>query len=73
MKFLDADVKRPLASVRAIVDEGNIVVLGLQESYIENTSTGERIPMNRKKACLWCISSGFENDEKCEVRRAEHK
>ena len=26
MKFLDADVKRPLASVSAIVDEGNVVV-----------------------------------------------
>ena len=30
--FLDADVKRPLASVSAIVNEGNIVVFGPQES-----------------------------------------
>ena len=42
MKFLDADVRSPLASVIANVDEGNIVVFELQESYIENTSIGQR-------------------------------
>ena len=42
MKFLDADVKRPLASVSAIVDEGNVVVFGQHESFIENVSTGQR-------------------------------
>ena len=42
MKFLDADVKRPLASVSAIVDEGNVVVFGQHESFIENVSTGVR-------------------------------
>ena len=31
MKFLDADVKRPLASVSAIVDEGNVVKFGPQD------------------------------------------
>ena len=49
MKFLDAYVKRPLTSVRAIVDEGNIVVIGSQESYIENTGNGKRIPVIRRK------------------------
>ena len=53
MKFLDADVKRPLASVSAIVDNGNIVVFGPQESYIENT-TGQRIPMSGKK-CVCAV------------------
>ena len=48
-KFLDADVKIPLASVSAIVDEGNIVVFGPRESYIENTSTVQRIPVSRRK------------------------
>ena len=42
MKFLHADVKTPLASVGAIVDEGNIVMFGPQEPYIEKTSTGQR-------------------------------
>ena len=48
MKFLDADVKRPLASVRAIVDEVNVVVFGQHDSFIENASTGQRIPMCRR-------------------------
>ena len=39
-EFLDAYVKRPLISVRAIDDEGNIVVFGPQESYIESTGNG---------------------------------
>ena len=49
MKFLDADVRRPLASVSAIVDEENVVVFGPQEAYIENTSTAQRIPKCRRK------------------------
>ena len=48
LKFLDADVKRPLACVSAIVDEGNVVVFGQHESFIENVSTGQRIPMCRR-------------------------
>ena len=48
MKFLDADVKRPLASVSAIVDERTVVVFGQHELFIENGSTGQRIPMCRK-------------------------
>ena len=51
MRFFDAE---PLASVSVIVDEGYIVVLGPQESYIENTSTGQRILMIREKGVLWC-------------------
>ena len=33
MKFLDADVKKPLGSVSAIVDEGNIAVFGQQDCF----------------------------------------
>ena len=47
MNFLDADVRRPLASVSAIVDEGNTVVFGPEKSYIENRETGQRIGMER--------------------------
>ena len=43
VKFLDADVKRPLSSVSA-----DIVVCGPQESYIENTFVGQRIPLSRR-------------------------
>ena len=48
MKFLDADVKRPLAAVSAIVDEGNTVVFSTRGAYIENDLTKEKIPMVRR-------------------------
>ena len=48
MKFLDADVKRPLGSVSAMVDGGNRVVFAKGGSYVENEETKERIPMRRK-------------------------
>ena len=48
MNLLDADVKRPLASVSAIVVAGNVVVFGQHESFIENVSTGQRIPVCRR-------------------------
>ena len=50
MKFLDADVRRPLAAVGAIVDEGNTVVFSAQGAYIQNDTTKERIPMIRRVA-----------------------
>ena len=52
MKFLDADVKKPLASVSAIVDEGSVVVFGPQEANVESASTGQSIPMCRRKSAL---------------------
>ena len=49
MKFLDADVQRPLGAVSAIADEGNTVVFSRKQgSNVENDETGERIPMMRK-------------------------
>ena len=47
-KLLDEDVKGPLAHVSAIVDGGNVVVFGQHESFIENISTVQRIPMCRR-------------------------
>ena len=52
VKLLDADVKRPLASVSAIVDEGNVVVIGQHEFFIENACTGQRIPMYKRIGVL---------------------
>ena len=43
VKFSDADIKRPLASVSAIIDEGNIVVLGPQDSYIEHKTEDSNV------------------------------
>ena len=49
MKFLDADVKKPLGAVSAMEDEGNTVVFSKKWGrYVENDETGERIPMMRK-------------------------
>ena len=42
-------MKRPLASVSAIVDQGNTVVLGPTASYVEQAATVQRIPMVRRK------------------------
>ena len=49
MKFLDADVKRPLGSVTALVDAGNKVMFAPSGSYIENVATSERIPLKRSR------------------------
>ena len=49
MKILDANVKRPLASVSAIVDQGNRVVFDPHMSYVENVATGQRLPMVRRR------------------------
>ena len=47
MKFLDADVRKPLGAVSAIVDQGNTVVFSKGRSYIKNDTTGETIPVVR--------------------------
>ena len=36
MKFWDADVKKPLGAVSAMIDEGNTVVFSSKKSYIKN-------------------------------------
>ena len=54
MKFLDADVKKPLASVTATIDEGNIVVFEPQESYDE-PNLNQMTLASRRPACtrMW--------------------
>ena len=36
MKCWDADVKKPLGAVSAMIDEGNTVVFSSEKSYIKN-------------------------------------
>ena len=45
MKFLVTTVKKPLAAVSAIVDEGNVVVFGPGKdgSFIQNKGTGSKL------------------------------
>ena len=48
MRFLVSDVKKPLASVSSMNDEGNTIVINRKwGNYIENDITGEKIPMER--------------------------
>ena len=51
MKFLVTDVKKPLAAVSAVVDEGNVVVFGPGPwgSFIQNVHSGEKLFMERRK------------------------
>ena len=48
MRYLITSVKKPLAAVSSIVDEGNRVVFDTDDSYVECKATGERIPLKRK-------------------------
>ena len=48
MRFLDADVRRPLSVVSAMVDEGNEVVFRRSGSFVRNEKTKEKIPMERR-------------------------
>ena len=59
--FLDASVKRPLVSVGAVVDEGNRVVLGLTESYIDHVATGRKAGTG-KEGCTMRRSGGRRED-----------
>ena len=63
MNLLVTDVKKPLAAVSAIVDEGNVVVFGPGDggSFIQNISTGEKIAMKRKKG-TYVIEVDFDHD-----------
>ena len=48
MKFLDADVKRPLASETAIVDGGNRFGFGLTDSHTAHGSEHAHVSKDRR-------------------------
>ena len=48
VSFLRADVLRLVASVISIGDGGSIVVIGPWDSYVENRSTGQRMPTSSR-------------------------
>ncbi len=68
MCFLDADVKRPLASVSAIVDQGSKVVFGPDACYVEHVATGQKMPMARKKG-VFVLELNATTVEKGKTRR----
>ena len=67
MNFLDADVRRPLGAVSAIVDGGNTVVFGARESAIINDATGEKIPLVRRGG-VYVMAVEVQGETKGEVR-----
>ena len=68
MQYNVADVKKPLAAVSSIVDEGNRVVFepGLKTSYIENLKSGERLPLLRENG-TFVLEMEFEKVEQDEA------
>ena len=64
MKFWNADVKKPLGAVSAIVDEGNTVMFSKRRSVIRNDATGEEIEMKRRGG-TYVIELSSEEASKC--------
>ena len=56
-------VKKPLASVVAIVDGGNRVIFDADGSFIENKATGERIALKRKNGTFMMEMKVGPDDE----------
>ena len=52
MNYLVTGVKKPSASVGAIVDGGNRVIFDADGSFIENKVTGELIALKRKDGTI---------------------
>ena len=74
MRFLDSDVKKSLAAVSAMTDEGNTVVFSRKwGNYIENDSTGEKITMERVGETFVMVlnTKKLQEGTKKEVRWAE--
>ena len=63
MRFQVTDVKKPLASVARIIDEGSRVVFGPGAGgcFIENLRTGEKIPMTRERGSF-VLEGDFDTD-----------
>ena len=74
MRFLDSDVKKPLAAVSAMTDEGKTVVFSRKwGNYIENDSTGKKIMMERVGETFEMVlnTKKVQEGTKKEVRWAE--
>ena len=62
MNFLDADVKKLLGAVSALIDEGNTVVFSKKWSFVENDETGERIPLERRGGTFVMVMNSVGRD-----------
>ena len=63
MKFLDADVKKPLEAISAMNDEGNTVVFSKKwGNFVERDEKGERIPLERRGGTFVMVMNSAEKD-----------
>ena len=69
MTFQVSGVQKPLASVKRILEKGNIVVFGSGEgkSYIQNEKSGDKILMRPNGKGSYMMELKFENGEITEV------
>ncbi len=69
MTFQVSGVQKPLASVKRIVEQGNIVCFGNGEgkNYIQNERTGEKIMMRPNGKGSYLMDLKFENGDITEV------
>ena len=64
---MDSDVKKPLAAVSAMNDEGNTVVFSKKYgNYIENDVSGQRMSMEMKKGVFVVKANVLENGAEAE-------
>ena len=71
MQCFGTDVKRLLASVTVTVNEGNVIGFEPQEPYIENTSTGQRIPTCKKNSTFPVQRRPTKSDEPNESEKTQ--
>ena len=65
IRFQVADVKKPLMSVKRIVEKGNRVVFSEGGSYIVNDQTGDRLELKENGRCSYVMDVcwGWQREE----------
>ena len=58
LRFQVTDVRKPLLAVRRLVECGNEIMFGADDSHIKNTLSGKKIPLI-KKGGSWVIRAEF--------------
>ena len=69
LAFQVADVKKPLISVRRIVEKGNLVSFGPkpEDNFIENRTSGDRIALKPNGKCSYLMAVVFESGLATEI------
>ena len=69
LKFQVADVKKPLISVKRIVEKGNHVAFGpeAKDNYIMNKATGDKVVLRSNGKGSYLLDVAFVGGEKTEI------